>query len=289
MRKFSKYIMLLVSVLWISSSAYAQWDIPAEYKEKEAPTESSAELISLGQQIYVKNCQSCHGEPTKNNALPLNPPPPDLGNADYIKTRTAGENFYQLETGLGGMPSFKNTLTEDERWNVIHYFRSFGEGTVQVEKIKLDVALQADAEKKEIVAMVTKIEDGQKVPVSDVKLNFFVKRYFGQLPIGEGVTTNSNGYASAKYPADLKGTEDGKATVLVGFSDSFIYGENLSEIEVGFAPTWEFQNPLDKPNLWGPNTSAPVWLILMYSLTVIGVWLVIFYVVFQIIRIRKAA
>lgn len=70
-----------------------------------------------GQPLYQSNCARCHGE----DGHGVVPGARNFNDLDYVR----GENpafFYAAVTeGRGEMPSFQNTLTSDERWDVVFY------------------------------------------------------------------------------------------------------------------------------------------------------------------------
>ncbi len=82
---------------------------------------TDAEKLALGQQIYEDNCQVCHGQDGSGEVL---------GAADFSDLRVvddqAPRDFYLVTTqGKGSMPAWQGRLTQDERWAVIDYVRTF--------------------------------------------------------------------------------------------------------------------------------------------------------------------
>lgn len=93
------------------------------------------EQLSLGKDVFLKNCASCHGtkaEKTVDWKKTLSdgsyPPPPLNENAhawhhpkwQLMQIITNGGAPYD-----GKMPAFKDTLTEEEKEATISYFQSF--------------------------------------------------------------------------------------------------------------------------------------------------------------------
>jgi mono/diheme cytochrome c family protein len=82
---------------------------------------TDAETLALGDHLYETNCTACHG-PNGSGAV--------LGAADLSDLRlTASEaprDFYLITTqGKGSMPAWQGRLSQDERWAVIDYLRTF--------------------------------------------------------------------------------------------------------------------------------------------------------------------
>jgi copper transport protein len=93
------------------------------------PIPADAASLTRGQGIYQANCESCHGTsgagdgPLGKN---LNPPPANF-QIHMAAGHTDGELFNWVTQGIEGsaMPSYGATLTENQRWDVINYIRTF--------------------------------------------------------------------------------------------------------------------------------------------------------------------
>lgn len=82
---------------------------------------TDSEALALGQHLYEVNCTACHGATGSGEVL---------GAADLSDLRlTASEaprDFYLITTqGKGSMPAWQGRLSQDERWAVIDYLRTF--------------------------------------------------------------------------------------------------------------------------------------------------------------------
>src|SRR5208337_1573139 len=85
----------------------------------------TAESIARGQKDFSENCIACHGVGGEGNgemAKSLKIQPADL-TAPHVGTHTIGDIFHWLSFGgqSGVMPSFKDVLDTDERWDVINF------------------------------------------------------------------------------------------------------------------------------------------------------------------------
>jgi copper transport protein len=95
------------------------------------PIAPSAESVAMGEEIYLNNCQTCHG-PTGLGDGPggagLNPPPANL--IQHVPLHPDWDLFDIIENGIPdtAMPAFGGTLTEEEIWHLINYLRTLGEG-----------------------------------------------------------------------------------------------------------------------------------------------------------------
>ena len=103
------------------------------------PYPSQTETLEHGKQIFIRNCSMCHGLEGRSDtfisvtftSLDVTPPA-DFAIAPSI-TLTASDGtgdglaFGVITNGLGNMPAFRNLLTYEERWTVIHYLRFLSE------------------------------------------------------------------------------------------------------------------------------------------------------------------
>jgi putative copper resistance protein D len=94
------------------------------------PTRAS---IERGQQVYQDNCAACHGPFGRGDGpagRALNPRPADL--RLHATQHTPGQLYWWVSKGFPGsaMPAFEDTLSEEDRWNVLNYvIQTFGATT----------------------------------------------------------------------------------------------------------------------------------------------------------------
>ena len=285
--------ILSVLFLLFTVSVSAQWNIPDKVKHKKAPQDATYELVKTGKSVYMNKCSSCHGHPGKSDFLKLKPAPTDFGTEKFQQENTEGSVFFKLDEGMGSMPSFKHQLSETDKWCVTFYIKSFDDNFVikgdKSSSIKTDLTVSTDdADKTVAVTAEYTDKNGNKQALKDADIAFFVKRYFGNLPIGNA-TTDENGKAKITFPEDIAGDSTGNAEVIVKFSDTDTYGNTEIYKIVSWANPVHYKNPLDERHMWGNRASAPIWLLITYFSIVLGVWAVILWVIFQITRIKKAA
>jgi len=279
--RYFKNIFSITVVFLFTLGVQAQWNVPADAAQTKAPTENSIESSLAGKQIYETKCKACHSEPGTTGIKA--PAPPDLGTKEFL-TQSDGEIFWKMSEGMGGMPPFKGMLSDAERWSIVHFLASKREGS----GIDLSKALQKLEIKAEFVA------DGNKIKaivsggsVSGIKVGFYVKRYFGNLPFAKK-ETNESGVVSAEFPTDIPGNEKGEAEVIVRFENQDRFGKEEAALKVNCATPFIYKNPLEERSMWGVSAQAPLWILFSYLSVTFGVWLVIIYIVFQILKLKKA-
>jgi mono/diheme cytochrome c family protein len=278
-----KLFLLGFILIFGQSVVFAQWEIPADKKNVKSPISETPESTETGKDLYQTNCKPCHGDPGMNNAREMAPKPPDFAST-YFQSRTEGEIFYKITAGRGPMPGFEKILNENQRWSLAVYAKSLGKVTETKNIGKLKIKVETAEQSKTINAVVTD-ENGK--PVGGVRINFSVKRIFGNLIFREKAVSNSKGWVSAEFPQDLPGDSLGRIKVLVQFADADKYGKAVDTISVSWAKPFFYQNPLNQRAFWGNRKHTPIWLLLTYLGVVGAVWTGILYVVFQILKLRK--
>lgn len=106
-------------------NACVPWEAPARRARVANPLPASEAVIAEGRKVYQAQCQVCHG-PRGNNdgaSKDVMQCAPRLSDPAMWK-KTDGELFWKVSEGRAPMPSWKNTLTEHERWAVIHFVRT---------------------------------------------------------------------------------------------------------------------------------------------------------------------
>jgi len=298
MKKTFNIIATFILVLCVFTTASAEeWKVPATAKKKQNPYEVSKKNISAGKKVYQTNCKSCHGDPGKGNMLPLQPVPSDLGSQGFL-VQNDGEIFHKVKTGRGAMPTFEKTLNDESKWMVITYLRSFDKNkkkalvvkdVVNPEVSDVKIGLDVDTEHKKVKAHLTGLtQKGKRVGLQGVELSFLVKRAFGQLDIsGEDAYSNENGELIIQFPTDLPGDKEGQVDLLVKITDEDDYGLIEEKRVLSIAVPTHPKNPLSERAMWGTRANAPIWIIATYLLVVIGIWSVIFLVMFQVSQLSR--
>ncbi|MBI5443505.1 MAG: cytochrome c [Deltaproteobacteria bacterium] len=104
-------------------------EVPAKAKARKNPVPNDEASIRAGQAIYEEQCLSCHGSAGRGDgpdAKGLRHPPAPV--ARILRRQTDGALFWKISRGGGQMPSYEESLTEEERWQVIRYMRKLERG-----------------------------------------------------------------------------------------------------------------------------------------------------------------
>lgn len=119
----------LIGLLLCSFGVFAQdnWVVPESakgvvnvYSENEIATQKGAKL-------YQKLCWTCHGKTGQGDGPAgsgLNPKPRNFSLTE-VQDQSDGELFWKLSNGRGMMIPYKHSLSEDQRWQLINFIRTF--------------------------------------------------------------------------------------------------------------------------------------------------------------------
>ncbi len=132
-RRWAGWLVLIVGMLIIGggASAFASafvtgitTSIPVQN-----PIPADAESVQRGHLVYVINCAGCHGTTGLGDgptAAALNPKPANL-RVHMAQGHSNAQLFEWISQGIDGsaMPAFEGRLTEQKRWDVINYIRTF--------------------------------------------------------------------------------------------------------------------------------------------------------------------
>lgn len=107
----------------------ARLPVPAEYANLVNPLPPTAETIQAGEQLFLLNCASCHGDTGKGDgpvSSALTPKPSDL--ALVASSVDDAYLYWRIAEGGAGvrssMPAWKSILTEEEIWKGVAFIRN---------------------------------------------------------------------------------------------------------------------------------------------------------------------
>jgi mono/diheme cytochrome c family protein len=102
------------------------WIVPEAAAKQKNPVKADANNLKEGKDIYGQQCKSCHGPKGKGDGPKAEKI--DISCGDFTSTditsQSDGELFWRTTEGRKPMPSFKEKLSDNERWTVVNYIRS---------------------------------------------------------------------------------------------------------------------------------------------------------------------
>jgi mono/diheme cytochrome c family protein len=104
------------------------WPVPAEAKKMKNPVPPSSAALAAAKSNYDERCANCHGDTGKgdgSDAAMYSVMPADLTDEHMMSQMTDGEIFYKISEGRNPMPAFKKLLTDEQRWQLVHFVRTF--------------------------------------------------------------------------------------------------------------------------------------------------------------------
>ena len=160
---------------------------------------------------------------------------------------------------------------------------------ITIKDVNLDVRFVIEDSVKQIHVLVSETDSiGIEIPQEDVEIKFLVDRPLSPLPIGgEFNTTDEEGKVSMDFPNDLPGDEEGFLNVFVRIIENEDYGTvEISEVRQWGIPV-SFTDDTLKRSLWASGANAPLSLIIFINSVIVVVWMILFFIVYKIFRIRK--
>ena len=182
------------------------------------------------------------------------------------KYRTDGEGYINLRARFNGT----DALGEEE-------------GDLMVKDLHLDLNLtEIDSVKTVTLTAFTVDSLGVKTPVSDVDIITYVKAMLSKMNIDEG--TISDGEYSFTMPQSFAGNPQGNLTITSIIDDNDEFGNIIQEKTVHWGT---FNKPLkqDKNMLW--TKAAPIWMYVVLTILLLGVWINYIYTIANLFIIKK--
>ena len=116
---------------WTGVLASAEeWTAPPETKSLENPFTVTGEASESAKTLFTQQCSTCHGTSGKGDGPAgqyLGKPLPDFTSAVF-QAQTTGEIFWKVTNGKAPMPTFADILSDEQRWLVVEYIRTFSDG-----------------------------------------------------------------------------------------------------------------------------------------------------------------
>ncbi|MBI4267712.1 MAG: c-type cytochrome [Chloroflexi bacterium] len=314
-----KLFLIGVSVtvlMWAFSTAViAREEIPSPYSGVKNPFPwGDAVAQEAGKKVYQRSCQGCHGLTGANIASA------DFSTADFASNLETMPDYYFWELSEGrmekGMPPFKSSLSEEQRWQTLTYLWRLAEtggtkatatstspSTTSVNG-NLTLAAPTQAVAGQPMTLSATLKDEQGKPLDSVVVEFLVQADFftqGLMKVGEAVT-DSNGVATYEFsPRETGETEVVASYGNIKTTSTVVLSEtthSFYEPEAGLSLPAPGNDVLIGPKSateLGAEGNAPMtafrlpggilsWL-LIPALTIMFIWFTYFRVIYQVFRI----
>ena len=111
---------------WVSAQD-KDWQAPPEAKKVKNPVAPTPDNLATARAIFMDKCAKCHGDKGAGDgpeAEMYDPSPANFTDAHMMNEMTDGEIFWKMTEGRKPMPSFKNELTDEQRWQLVNFLRT---------------------------------------------------------------------------------------------------------------------------------------------------------------------
>ena len=98
-------------------SADERWDVVYYVWRFAAPTAS----LIVGQELYAEHCAECHGAAGTSELVNV----ADLADHQLMSNQSGDTFFTAMTQGSDDMPSWQARLSQEERWAVVNFMRTF--------------------------------------------------------------------------------------------------------------------------------------------------------------------
>ena len=112
----------------VITPAQSTWKAPDEANNLTSPFKNKAAAAESGKVFFNAICFVCHGNTGKGdgiNAASLERKPADL-TSSKVQKQSDGAIFWKITEGNPPMLRFKETLSEEVRWQLVAYVRTLG-------------------------------------------------------------------------------------------------------------------------------------------------------------------
>lgn len=130
-------------------------------------------------------------------------------------------------------------------------------------------------------------DSGQVIPVPEVECKIFVQRLFGNMPLGEPETTDEEGTITIELPAGIPGDTSGNITIVAKVAEHEVLGNVETSKTIAWGTPVVSEDFYAKRQLWSARANAPIALVVIVNIALLGIWGVIFFIFLEIWRINK--
>lgn len=128
-KSFTFFTVLLTIFLGYSFivNVGGPWVAPESADSLKNPEQKTEASIENGKTIYKKYCVACHGFKGKGDGIAgasLVPEPANFWKETF-QSQSDGAIFWKLSEGKNAMASYKKSLSEKDRWDLVNYLRTF--------------------------------------------------------------------------------------------------------------------------------------------------------------------
>jgi mono/diheme cytochrome c family protein len=125
---FVTLLGLIALAIVLGATRRGEWVVPEEARQRKNPLASPAATRTEALGLYNDYCAKCHGDTGKGDGPDAGKhftSPGNFTDATRMNSMPDGELFYKITEGRRPMPQFQTRLTDDQRWKLVSFIRSF--------------------------------------------------------------------------------------------------------------------------------------------------------------------
>ena len=103
------------------------WVAPKSADKLKNPLANNSDATTKGKKLYAQMCAICHGAKGKGDGMAgaaLNPKPANF-TSTTLQAQTDGAIYWKITEGRSPMASYKTSLKDNQRWQLVNYIRTF--------------------------------------------------------------------------------------------------------------------------------------------------------------------
>lgn len=103
------------------------WVAPKSADNLKNPFKGDETALKKGKITYQNMCAICHGDKGKGDGMAgmsLKPKPSNF-TSEKVQSQSDGALFWKLTTGRAPMAAYKDIISEEQRWQLVNYIRTF--------------------------------------------------------------------------------------------------------------------------------------------------------------------
>jgi len=110
-------------------------------EEVDKPWIETAQMVAAGQKVYGMYCATCHGKTGLADGIAATAETRNLVTGDWKAGKGSAKHLFTvLQNGLEGtaMVSFKESISKNKRWAIVHYVRSITKNKIDDDPKQLE-------------------------------------------------------------------------------------------------------------------------------------------------------
>jgi hypothetical protein len=218
----------------------------------------------------------------------------------FFMAQTSNGFIGRVKTNSHGAGSLTLPERFKSQWNSLSSFTFIGtladttrfmyqSAELEISKAKIELILEDVDSVRTIQAKVLAFQDTGWVAQPETEIKLVVRRLMSDLTATEEetYTTDENGDVSAEFNLIIPGGAQGDIIIGAKIEDHEVFGSLVTAKTAKWGLPLVPDNSFAKRTLWATRDKTPLWLLIFPNLIIVGVWGIIFFLVYQITRIIK--